>query len=106
MGYMQQLTCMMGWTSAWFLPFLQAKTLVMMGDKDKIVPEINGRWIASLAPNAKLHIVQGGGHLFLVSFAEKIVPVMRDFFDEGEFWYGKTMKASTGSAKPAAKKAA
>ena len=78
----------------------------MMGDKDKIVPEINGRWIASLAPNAKLHIVQGGGHLFLVSFAEKIVPVMRDFFDEGEFWYGKTMKASTGSAKPAAKKAA
>jgi hypothetical protein len=31
---------------------------------------------------------------------------MRDFFDEGEFWYGKTMKAGTGSAKPAAKKAA
>ncbi|GBF57427.1 2-hydroxymuconate semialdehyde hydrolase [Candidatus Phycosocius bacilliformis] len=89
-GYMQQLACMMGWTSAWFLPFLQTKTLVMMGDKDRIVPEINGRWIASLAPNARLHIVKGGGHLFLVSFAETIVPVMRDFFDEGEVWHGKT----------------
>lgn len=84
LGYVQQLTCMMGWTSAWFLPLLKAKTLVMMGDRDKIVPEINGQWIASLAPNAKLHIVEGGGHLFLVSAAREVVPVIRAFLDENE----------------------
>ena len=99
LGYIHQLTCMMGWTSAWFLPFLKAETLVMMGDKDKIVPEINGRWIASLAPKAKLHIVKGGGHLFLVSQANTIVPVMRDFLDQGEVWQGKTF------AEPKAKAA-
>jgi pimeloyl-ACP methyl ester carboxylesterase len=88
MGYVQQLTCMLGWTSAWFLPFLKAKTLVMMGDADKIVREINGQWIANLIPNATLHIVPNGGHLFLVSFAAQVVPVMRTFLDKGEAWEG------------------
>jgi poly(3-hydroxyalkanoate) depolymerase len=102
MGYLQQLTCMLGWTSAWFLPFLKAKTLVMMGDADKIVPEINGQWIAGLAPNAKLHIVPNGGHLFLVSFAQQVVPIMRSFLDEGEVWYGNTEKPAPVARKKAA----
>jgi poly(3-hydroxyalkanoate) depolymerase len=104
MGYLQQLTCMLGWTSAWFLPFLKAKTLVMMGDKDKIVPEINGQWIANLAPNAKLHIVPDGGHLFLVAFAGDVVPVMRKFLDEGEAWEGLAQR--TVAAAPVARKKA
>jgi poly(3-hydroxyalkanoate) depolymerase len=102
MGYLQQLTCMLGWTSAWFLPFLKAKTLVMMGDADKIVPEINGQWIVGLAPNAKLHIVPNGGHLFLVSFAQQVVPIMRSFLDEGEVWYGNTEKSAPVARKKAA----
>lgn len=80
-GYLHQLTCMMGWTSAWFLPFLKAKTLILMGNKDKIVPSINGQILAGLMPNARLEIVEGG-HLFLVSRAEKIAPIMRNFLDE------------------------
>jgi poly(3-hydroxyalkanoate) depolymerase len=102
LGYMQQLTCMLGWTSAWFLPFLKAKTLVMMGDRDKIVPEINGQWIANLAPNATLHIVPNGGHLFLVSAAAQVVPIMRSFLDEGEVWYGAEAKAAAAPRKKAA----
>jgi poly(3-hydroxyalkanoate) depolymerase len=102
MGYLQQLTCMLGWTSAWFLPFLKAKTLVMMGDRDKIVPEINGQFIAGLAPNAKLHIVPNGGHLFLVSAARDVVPVMREFLDEGEAWYGANIKPIVAARKKAA----
>jgi poly(3-hydroxyalkanoate) depolymerase len=99
MGYLQQLTCMLGWTSAWFLPFLKAKTLVMMGDRDKIVPEINGQWIANLAPNASLHIVPNGGHLFLVSAAKEVVPIMRSFLDEGEVWYGMSAPAPKAAAR-------
>jgi poly(3-hydroxyalkanoate) depolymerase len=102
LGYLQQLTCMLGWTSAWFLPFLQAKTLVMMGDRDKIVPEINGQWIANLAPHAKLHIVPDGGHLFLVSKAKDVVPVMRSFLDEGEVWYQAAPKPAAVARKKAA----
>jgi poly(3-hydroxyalkanoate) depolymerase len=99
MGYMQQLTCMIGWTSAWFLPFLRAPTLIMMGDADKIVPVANGHILKALAANAELYIVPGGGHLFLVSQAEKVAPVMKEFFDRGEVWAG-------GADVPASKAAA
>ncbi|KAF0106059.1 MAG: poly(3-hydroxyalkanoate) depolymerase [Hyphomonadaceae bacterium] len=82
-GYLHQLGCMLGWTSAWFLPFMRAKTLILMGNKDKIVPVINGKILASLAPNAKLKVVEGG-HLFLVSRAHEVAPIMREFLDEPE----------------------
>lgn len=80
-GYLHQLGCMMGWTSAWFLPFMRAKTLILMGNKDKIVPAINGKILETLAPNAKLVMVEGG-HLFLVSRAHEVAPLMREFLDE------------------------
>lgn len=96
-GYMYQLMCMAGWTSAWFLPFLKAKTLVMMGEADQIVPVANGHILKTLIPNAKLHVVPGGGHLFLVSRAAEVIPLIRDFYDGGEAWQG------AGPAAPAAK---
>lgn len=102
MGYLHQLGCMLGWTSAWFLPFLKAPTLVMMGDRDKIVPAINGQWIANLLPKGQLHIVPNGGHLFLVSAAQSVVPIMRDFLDDGESW--STCPVAT-EAKPRKKAA-
>src|SRR5690348_13486505 len=42
-GYLYQLAAMLGWTSAWFLPFLKQKVLILMGDHDKIVPVVNGK---------------------------------------------------------------
>jgi len=56
-------------------------TLIMMGDKDRIVPLINGRIIQSFMPNAQLHVVEGGGHLFIVSRLKQITPVLRQFLD-------------------------
>lgn len=81
-GYAYQLLAMMGWTSAPFLPFVKAPTLIMTGDKDKIVPMVNSKMIHRLIPNAKLHVVPGGGHLFIVSRIGEIVPVMQSFLDE------------------------
>ena len=78
-GYMYQLLAMIGWTSAPFLPFLSTPTLVMGGDKDNIVPMVNSRMIARLIPNATLHVVKGGGHLFIVSRLAEILPLMREF---------------------------
>jgi poly(3-hydroxyalkanoate) depolymerase len=65
-GYLYQLAAMIGWTSAFFLPLLKSRTLVLMGESDRIVPVINGRFLARLIPNAELQTV-AGGHLFLVS---------------------------------------
>ncbi len=80
-GYFYQLLAGMGWTSVPFLPFLKQKTLILAGENDQIVPQVNGRFLASLIPGARLEIVPGG-HLFLVSRAKEVLPLIRDFLDE------------------------
>lgn len=81
-GYLYQLGAMLGWTSAWFLPFLKQKVLILMGDADRIVPVVNGRILRSLIPQARLEVIEGGGHLFLISRAKEVVPVIAEFLAE------------------------
>jgi poly(3-hydroxyalkanoate) depolymerase len=81
-GYLYQLIAMLGWTSAPALPFMRKPVLVMMGDDDQIVPLINGKWIASLAPNAELKVLKGGGHLFLLSHKDECVKAIREFLGD------------------------
>jgi len=65
-GYLHQLYAVQGWSSLPWLHRLRQRTLVMAGDDDPIVPLINGRILAWRIPRAHLHIVHGGGHLFLL----------------------------------------
>jgi len=84
-GYMYQLLCMIGWTSAPALPFLlKQKTLIMMGDDDAIVPLINGKFLDMLIPHSELMVMEGGGHLFLLSHKEESVKAIREFLDAPE----------------------
>lgn len=99
-GYFFQLLAMAGWTSLPFLPFLKAPTLVLAGDRDKIVPLANGRILATLIPNARLHVVKDGGHLFIVSRARDIVPVMRDFLDAPEAARETTTSLAKAKVRP------
>ena len=77
-GYLFQLLAGIGWTSAPLLPLIPHDTLVLAGSRDRIVPAINGRFLARLIPRAKLRIVDGG-HLFLVSQAAQVMPVIDEF---------------------------
>lgn len=77
-GYLYQLAAMAGWTSAFFLPFVKNRTLVLMGESDRIVPVVNGRFLARLIPNAELETVPGG-HLFMVSRPAETFPLIRRF---------------------------
>ena len=83
-GYLYQLLAMIGWTSLPALPFMQKETLVMMGDEDQIVPPVNGRILAGAIPNSRLHMCEGGGHLFLLTHADESVAVLREFLDRAE----------------------
>ena len=84
-GYMYQLLCMLGWTSAPALPFLLTQTpLIMMGDDDAIVPLINGSFLDFLIPSAELKVLHGGGHLFLLSHKEESLEAIREFLDAPE----------------------
>jgi pimeloyl-ACP methyl ester carboxylesterase len=51
----------------------------MMGGDDQIVPIANGKFLNMLIPNAELHEIPDGGHLFLLSHAEECVEVLREF---------------------------
>ena len=83
-GYMYQMLCMMGFSSIPFLPFVRQPVLIMAGDKDRIVPAVNAKIIDKFLPNGRIHMVEGGGHLFLVSRAAEVLPKITDFLDEIE----------------------
>lgn len=78
-GYMTQLFSAMTFTGWPTMNLVQAPTLVVNGDDDPIVPLINGRILAFGIPGAKLHVVEGGGHLFLHTDADTVAPVIDAF---------------------------
>ncbi len=65
-GYLGQLYAITGWTSLPWLHTLRQPTLVLAGDDDPIVPLVNGRILARRIPDARLHVLRGAGHLFLL----------------------------------------
>ncbi|MEM9670383.1 MAG: alpha/beta hydrolase [Pseudomonadota bacterium] len=81
-GYLYQLIAMAGWTSLPFIRLLKMPTLIMMGDRDRIVPLANGKILDTALPNSHLHVIENGGHLFLVTKAEESLPVITEFLDE------------------------
>lgn len=94
-GYMYQLMAMAGWTSLHRLPFLKQPTLIMSGDRDNIVPLANSRLLKAAIPRADLNIVKGGGHLFAVSRAHQVVPIIARYLDDHADDYAQDALYST-----------
>ena len=83
-GYLYQLIAAAGWTSLPWLRLLTQPTLVMHGSDDPIVPLMNAKILSALIRRAELHVVDDG-HMFLVSKAQDVAPVVHRFLtDEQE----------------------
>jgi poly(3-hydroxyalkanoate) depolymerase len=78
-GYLAQLYAIAGWSSVPWLNRLRQPTLVLAGDDDPIVPLVNGRMIARLIPTTRLHVVHGGGHLFLLEQPAEMARLVTEF---------------------------
>jgi pimeloyl-ACP methyl ester carboxylesterase len=65
-GYLGQLYAISFWTGLPWLWRLRTPTLVLAGDDDPIIPVANGHILARAIPNARLEVVRGGGHLFML----------------------------------------
>jgi poly(3-hydroxyoctanoate) depolymerase len=65
LGYVHQLYAGVGWTSVPWLRTITQPTLILHGDDDPLIALVNARWMARAIPAAQLHVVRGGGHLFL-----------------------------------------
>jgi poly(3-hydroxyalkanoate) depolymerase len=83
LGYAYQLYAVAGWTSLPWQHRVEQPTLVVAGEDDPCVPLRNGRLLASRLPNGRLHVVKGGGHLFLLDEPENVAGEIRAFLDEG-----------------------
>ena len=62
---------------------LPQRTLVLAGDQDPIVRLVNGRLLANRIRDARLHVVEGGGHLFLFTRGPEMAAIVADFLDTG-----------------------
>jgi poly(3-hydroxyalkanoate) depolymerase len=81
-GYVGQLYAMSGWSSLRYLHRLPQRTLVLAGDDDPIVPLVNGRILARRIPRARLVVVPGGGHLFLLEQAAGMARLVTEFLTD------------------------
>jgi pimeloyl-ACP methyl ester carboxylesterase len=78
-GYLWQLAAIGKWSSLPYLHRLRLPVLVLTGDDDPIIRVANGRILASLIPGAKLHVLRGAGHLFLIDQAKDSADLIRAF---------------------------
>jgi pimeloyl-ACP methyl ester carboxylesterase len=72
---------MSGWTSLPWLHRVRQPTLILAGDDDPVIPLANARLMAWRMPSARLRVVEGGGHLFLLDQPETLVDDIPAFLD-------------------------
>ena len=83
-GYLAQLYAISFWTGLPWLWRLRQPTLVLAGDDDPIVPVINARILTRLIPDARLEIIRGGGHLFLLERPAELAALIAPFLTAEE----------------------
>ena len=82
LGLAYQSMAMAGWTSAAMLPHLKATpVLILMGERDGVVPACHGQAIADLIDGAVLEVVPGS-HLFPFTHAAVISARISAFLDQ------------------------
>ena len=63
---------------SWGLRSLRQPTLIMHGTDDPIIPLVNARILSWLIRTSHLHVIDDG-HLFLISRAREVAPVVARF---------------------------
>lgn len=77
-GYYYQMMAVYFWTSIHWLHKIKQPTLVLAGNDDPLIPLINMRVMAGLIPDSTLHVINDG-HLFLITQAKVVSPIIMDF---------------------------
>jgi pimeloyl-ACP methyl ester carboxylesterase len=98
-GYMHQIMALAGWTSMRKLTCVGAKTLILMGSEDKLVPSSNGYIMKLLLKDAALEIIEGAGHLFVLTHADRVRILIEIFIERQQELGSATREA--GGLRPA-----
>jgi len=64
------------------LPDIKCPALIVLGDKDRLIPPAAGTDIAALLPYAQLRIIQGAGHAPFISHLKQFLEITTAFINE------------------------
>ncbi|MGH7436537.1 MAG: alpha/beta fold hydrolase [Polyangiaceae bacterium] len=61
------------------LPAIRIPTLLLFGDSDPMSPPRVGEYLRDRLPDARLHVVAGGGHMMACEEPDRVAPVIAGF---------------------------
>ncbi len=65
---------------AWdLLPNIKTPTLILQGRDDLVCPMENANLLAGRIPNAELHVIERGRHMFFIEFRQEVNRLVLDF---------------------------
>jgi pimeloyl-ACP methyl ester carboxylesterase len=76
-GYKAQLAAAWRFDATTRLDRLELPALVLHGTEDRVIPVSNGRRLAAAIPGARLHLLEGAGHVYMTDDREADAEVVR-----------------------------
>jgi poly(3-hydroxyoctanoate) depolymerase len=82
-GYWWQVLAALGWSSLHWLHQLRVPTLVLAAERDRMVRASTARLLARRIPGARLEVVRGASHFFLLrEHNVRVACLVNEFLDE------------------------
>lgn len=78
-SYMAQLEAFTAFDVDQRLSSIRAPTMVIIGNKDVLIPPPNSFQIAQDIPGAQMRVIEGAGHIFWISHPEETVAIATEF---------------------------
>jgi pimeloyl-ACP methyl ester carboxylesterase len=79
-----QFQALVDFDSSTALPGVRAPTLVVTGDRDRLIPPRNSEVIADLIPGAQLIVLRGRGHRAIWEAPAQCTALVADFLENRE----------------------
>lgn len=80
-GYRGQIAAALAHDAYERLLGIEAPTLILTGDSDRVIPAASSDVLAERIPGARLEVVAGAGHLFFLERPEESLRLLEEFLD-------------------------
>ena len=78
-GYRGQIAAALAHDTYDRLPGIEAPTLILTGDDDRVIPGESSEVLARRISGARLEVIPGSGHLFFLERPEQTLRLLREF---------------------------
>jgi pimeloyl-ACP methyl ester carboxylesterase len=78
-GYRGQIAAILSHDTYDRLGDLRSPTMVITGEKDRVIPALSSDVLAEAIPGSRLEVLEGAGHLFFVEQTDRTVELIEDF---------------------------